>query len=68
MQKTLYFYDKNLPFGFPNLEYNINDYSQKEMKMVNTIGILDGIIGILLPLLSMLGNKQTNWDAVFLLD
>ncbi|WP_423252906.1 lanthionine synthetase LanC family protein [Melissococcus plutonius] len=68
MQKTLYFYGKNLPFGFPNLEYNINDYSQKEMKMVNTIGILDGIIGILFPLLSMLGNKQTNWDAVFLLD
>lgn len=68
MNKTLSFYDENLPFGFPNWEYNTNDQNQQEMKMINTIGILDGVTGVLLPILSMLGSKKTNWDAVFLLD
>ncbi|MDR1567770.1 MAG: lanthionine synthetase C family protein [Streptococcaceae bacterium] len=68
MNKTISFYDEYLPFGFPNLEHNTNDQNQQEMKMVNTIGILDGVTGILLSLLSLLGNKQTSWDAVFLLD
>ncbi|EEU79942.1 TPA: lanthionine synthetase C family protein [Enterococcus faecalis] len=68
MTEAISFYDEKLPFGFPNWEHNINDQNQQEMKMVNTIGILDGVTGILLSLLSMLGNKKTNWDAVFLLD
>ncbi|MHC5268496.1 lanthionine synthetase C family protein [Enterococcus sp. LJL98] len=68
MIKAISYYDENLPFGFPNWEQNINDQNQQEMKSINTIGILDGVTGILLSLLSMLGNKKTNWDAVFLLD
>lgn len=68
MNETISFYDEKLPFGFPNWEHNTNDQNQQEMKMINTIGILDGVTGVLLPILSMLGNKETNWDAVFLLD
>lgn len=68
MTEVISYYDENLPFGFPNWEHNINDQNQQEMKMINTIGILDGVTGILLSLLSMLGDKKTNWDAVFLLD
>ncbi|STP29458.1 Nisin biosynthesis protein nisC [Enterococcus durans] len=68
MNEAISFYDENLPFGFSNWENNTNDQNQQEMKMINTIGILDGVSGILLPILSMLGNRKTNWDAVFLLD
>lgn len=68
MNETISFYDEKLPFGFPNWEHNTNDQNQQEMKMINTIGILDGVTGVLLPILSMIGNKETNWDAVFLLD
>lgn len=68
MTEVISYYDEYLPFGFPNWEHNINDQNQQEMKMINTVGILDGVTGILLSLLSMLGDKKTNWDAVFLLD
>ncbi|MGX7038108.1 lanthionine synthetase C family protein [Vagococcus fessus] len=68
LEETLFFYDENLPFCYPNLENNLNEENYQIKKIINSMGILDGVVGILLPLLSMLGDKKTNWDAVFLLN
>lgn len=52
------FYDIKNPFGFKDIEYHSH---------TNQIGLLSGTSGILLTLLAIYGNKNTNWDYAFML-
>ncbi|WP_284680141.1 lanthionine synthetase C family protein [Aceticella autotrophica] len=61
-RKIMTFYDENAPFGF----YNIENSNGKQ-KSYNSIGLIDGTVGVLLTLLSIQKGKRTPWDHAFLL-
>ncbi|PFP33148.1 hypothetical protein COD13_28670 [Priestia megaterium] len=61
--KVMEFYDNTTPFGFYDIE-KLDD----DVLHLNSIGILQGVAGILLCLLSFESNTSSSWDAVFLLN
>lgn len=62
-KKTADYFDDQTPFGFQNIEYNENS-----IKKINSVGLLDGISGVYLVLLSIMTDKEGDWEAMFLLN
>ncbi|WP_216831389.1 lanthionine synthetase C family protein [Alkalihalobacterium elongatum] len=62
-EKTLEYFNEANSFGFLDIELKDNN-----LLKLNSIGILQGITGVLLPLLSFEENSPSTWSAAFLLD
>ncbi|MDG0949135.1 lanthionine synthetase LanC family protein [Bacillus paranthracis] len=62
-EKVLEFFDDTNPFGFYDVE-RMND----KVLQLNSIGILQGVVGTLLCLLSFEDNNNAFWSTAFLLD
>jgi lantibiotic modifying enzyme len=61
--KILEFFDDTNPFGFYDVERMDDTVLQ-----LNSIGILQGVVGTLLCLLSFEDNSTASWETAFLLD
>ncbi|MGM1035907.1 MAG: lanthionine synthetase C family protein [Bacillota bacterium] len=55
-------YDPNAPFGFRDIESN-----GEKSHQLNKAGLLEGVTGVLLPLLSLSSVEEPWWDGAFLL-
>lgn len=67
LKKVLSYYEPDSPFGFYNVD-NINPLEQGKLTKMNNPGMLDGISGTVLSLLSVARPVKTSWDSVFLLN
>lgn len=65
---VLTFYKEESPFGFKNIESDMEESNHPIEKELSTIGLLDGVTCILLCLLAIEKDKYTDWDAAFLLN
>ncbi|MCR3758631.1 lanthionine synthetase C family protein [Clostridium felsineum] len=65
LEKILSYYDSSAPFGFYDIEHS-NDC---DIKNLNSIAFLDGVVGTLLTILELtLKSNNVYWDTAFLLD
>ncbi len=65
---VLSFYKEESPFGFKNIESDVEESNHPIEKEISTMGLLDGVSSILLCLLAIEKDKYTDWDAAFLLN
>lgn len=56
-------YDQNAPLGY--YDYNFSDNGQKK---ITNMGMLEGVTGILLTLLSIYQKPISNWDMAFMIN
>jgi hypothetical protein len=55
-------YDPNAPFGFRDIESN-----GEKSHQLNKAGLLEGVTGVLLPLLSLSSVEEPWWEGAFFL-
>lgn len=55
-------YDPQAPFGFKDLQSN-----EQTSNELNKVGLLEGVSGVLLTLLSLSAVEEPWWDGVFLI-
>lgn len=73
LQKLFSFYRETYPFGFKDFEplfgdqFILNQLDQAKMIEIDKVGVLEGVSGILLSLISCISNK-TDWALPFLIE